>query len=109
MIKGIEALLAYFVCYFWKKCLKNDKLDIVARVISAVAGGLCMVLGYFGYEILLASLGLNGCTFGNAIASLPGNLAQAGCCIVCASFVIAALYRIKKVKKLFPYLSISVN
>ena len=102
VIKGIEALLAYFVCYFWKKCLKNDKLDIVARIISAVVGGLCMVLGYFFYESIFYG-------FGGAAASLVGNFTQAACCIVCASFVISAIYPIKRVKKLFPYLSISIH
>ena len=102
VIKGVEALLAYFVCYFWKKCLKNDKLDIVARIISAVGGGLCMVLGYFFYESILYG-------FGGAAASLVGNFTQAACCVTCACILIAALYPVKGVKKLFPYLSISIH
>ena len=96
-VKGAEALLAYFIWFLWKKIIKNTKLDVLARGFSAIVGGICMVAGYFFYEWILYG-------FGGATASLVGNLIQASCCIVCALCLIAALYPIKGMRKLFPSL-----
>ena len=101
-IKGAEALLAYFLWLAIKKTLKKEKLDVIARAISAVIGGISMVLGYFLFESLLYG-------FGGAAVALLGNLTQAACCVTCACILIAVLYQIQGVKKLFPLLNTPNN
>ena len=93
-VKGAEAFLAYFIWFLWKNIIKNTKLDIIPRAISAVVSGLCMAGGYFLYEWILYG-------FGGATASLVGNLTQAACCVACALCLISALYPVKGVRKLF--------
>lgn len=100
LIKGAEAFLAYFIWFLMKKIIKGDKWDILPRSISAVVGGFCMAIGYFLYELALYG-------FGGATAALIGNFTQGVCGAICAICLIAALFPIKGVKKLFPALTIN--
>jgi len=96
-IKGLEAFLAFWVWKMMKNIFKNEKLDVLARSIAAVCGGLFMILGYFLFECILYG-------FGGAMLSLLGNLSQAICCGICAVILIGMLYPIKAIKVLFPTL-----
>ena len=101
-IKGIEALLAYFVWRLLSKILKNAKWNFIARGASALIGGVWMAFGYFLFESVLYG-------FGGAAVSVIGNLTQAICCAICAFLLVSALQPIKGVKTLFPYLMVDRN
>ena len=98
LIKGVEALLAYFVWTAIKKLIKNEKLDILPRAIAVITGELWMILGYFLFECILYG-------FGGATLSLFGNMLQGIGCGSCAIILIGTLYPIKAIKVLFPTLS----
>ena len=97
-IKGIEAVMAYAIWRLISKILKNTKWDFIARVVSALLGGVAMAVGYFLFESVLYG-------FGGAAVSIIGNLTQGVCCAVCAILLISALSPVKGVHKLFPYLT----
>lgn len=97
VIKALDAAVAYWLFYVFKKLIKSEKLDFLPRAISAVFGEMVMVLGYFLYELIL--YGAAG-----AVSTLLGNGLQGACCLVLATAIIAALYPIKKVKEFFPAL-----
>lgn len=98
LIKGVEALLAYFVWTAIKKLIKNEKLDVLPRAIAVITGELWMILGYFLFECILYG-------FGGATLSLFGNMLQGIGCGSCAIILIGTLYPIKAIKVLFPTLS----
>lgn len=96
-VKGLDALCAYFVCRSLKKVIYREKFDFLPRAISAVAAETVMVGGYFAFESILYG-------FAGGAASLGGNALQGTFCIVCAVFLMAGLYRIRYVRRLFPLL-----
>ncbi len=98
VIKGVDAFLAWLVWAALKKCVKKQSLDILPRAVSVVAGEAFMVLGYFLFESALYQ------SFATAALSLLGNTLQGVCCGVCALILIAALYPVKSVRRLFPTL-----
>ena len=96
-IKTIDAFIAYMVWAFFKTLIKKETLDFLPRILSAIAGELVMVAGYFLFELVLYG-------FGGATLSLVGNFTQGACATVCAVIIISILYQIKAVKNLFPIL-----
>ena len=82
---------------FFKTIIKKETLDFLPRILSAIAGELVMVAGYFLFELVLYG-------FGGATLSLVGNFTQGACATVCAVIIISILYQIKAVKNLFPIL-----
>lgn len=97
LVKGLDALCAYFVWYSLKKVVFRDRTDLLPRALSAAAGEALMVGGYFVYESFLYG-------FAGAAASLSGNTLQGAFCLFCSLFLIAGLYRIRYVRRLFPAL-----
>ena len=81
-----------------KNLIKSDKLDILPRAISALAGEALMVLGYFFYEGVLLGMGMG------AAANILGNTLQGVCCLFCACVLIGALYPAKPLRRFFPKL-----
>lgn len=98
IIKGMDALVAYLLWSALKKVLKKERLDLLVRALSAVSAELCMALGYFLFESLLAG------SFAAAIPNVVGNLLQGGCCCVLAVLLCASLYHVKRLKTIFPCL-----
>ncbi len=96
-IKALDALVAYAVCALWKTIIKQERLDFIPRLFSAICGEIVMLLGYFLYESALYGIA------GGAI-SLLGNGMQGICCLTCAVALCALLYPIKSLRKIFPRL-----
>ena len=94
-LKGIVAFLACIVCWFFKKMIKNQRLDFLPRAFSAVIGELVMIAGYFLFETILYG-------FFGALPNVLGNSLQAVCCSVCAIVIVSALYAVKSVRNFFP-------
>lgn len=63
LIKGVMALVAYFLAF-------RGKGGIATRILGGVAAEVVMVLGYFAYEAALLGYGIG------AAASIPGNTVQ---------------------------------
>lgn len=97
-IKGLDALTAYFVWYGLKKLISKNSLDAVPRLLSALLGEAVMVVGYFLFESLLYG-------FAGGALALVGNTLQGITCTAFALLLIALLYPIKSVQKLFPKLN----
>lgn len=97
IIKGVLAVIAFYVSALAKKAVSKEGLDFVPRVVSAIAGELFMVFGYFLFEFILYG-------FGGAVATLVGNGLQGLCCAPCAVVIISLLYPVKAVRNFFPYL-----
>ncbi|MBQ8685833.1 MAG: ECF transporter S component [Clostridia bacterium] len=97
-IKGLTALLCYYIWALVKKCIKKEALDFLPRLFSAVFAESAMVLGYFLFECILYGVG-------GAAVALLGNALQGACCGALAIAVCAAVYPLKGVRKLFPKLS----
>lgn len=96
-IKGLDAIVAYLVWLLLKKVIRNDKLDVLPRAISALAGECVMAIGYFSYECLL--YGVSG-----ALAAVLGNVMQGLFGAVLGVALILCLVSIKPMNKLFPHL-----
>lgn len=97
-VKAFDAVVAYLVCRILKKFIKNDKLDVLPRAVSAFAGEGLMVLGYFFYEGVVLGMGMG------AAANIPGNALQGVCCLICACILIGVLYPVKFLRGFFPKL-----
>ena len=52
-VKALVSLCAYLVWYLFRSIIKNNKLDFLSRLISAIVGEIVMVFGYFLYESIL--------------------------------------------------------
>lgn len=76
LIKGLMALTAALIFRFSQK---NNKLDYLRRILSAVAAELMMIVGYFGYAGLIL-----GKDWAVALTSVPDNAIQALVGIVAA-------------------------
>ncbi len=95
VIKGAVACAAWAVHAALRRAIVRERLDFVARLLSAMAAELCMVAGYFLFESILYG-------FAGAAASLAGNFLQGGFCTACAVILAAALYPVATVRRLFP-------
>jgi len=82
VVKGIEGFLVGFL-YKKLKTLDKTKLRWVSKIIASIAGGLCMVAGYFLAEYFIFAYGFA------ALAEIPFNLLQLAAGIV-LSFPVAA-------------------
>lgn len=69
VIKGLIAVAAALICRAMLK--KMSKISVPAYIVSALAGEIIMVGGYYLYAALLL-----GKSFAGAAASVPGNLVQ---------------------------------
>lgn len=98
IIKGLDAIVAYFAWSALRTVIKTKNSDFISRILSAFLGELCMVAGYFLFDGILA-LSLTA-----ALPNLLGNALQGVCCLVCAVLLISFLQKSKKVNALFPYL-----
>lgn len=78
VIKGLMAVTAYFLTFGGKET------RTAARVVSAFAGEVVMVLGYFAYEATFLGYGMA------AAASIPGNAVQ-GAAGIAGSLLLYAL------------------
>lgn len=96
-IKALDGFVAYMVYSFLKKFLKNDGIDFVARILSALAGELCMTLGYFLFECALYGVGA-------AAVSVPGNSLQGLLCLIGGTAIVSILYHVKTFAEFFPAL-----
>ena len=78
VIKGLMALIV------WLFVKKNESVNMIKFVISAVIAELVMVAGYFAYECLL---------YGEqtALVSVPYNFLQGGLSLVCACVIMVVL------------------
>ena len=85
IIKGFEGLVIGLLCQWFKPDLTR-RLGLLLAGGLALVGLLCMVVGYFAVELFLYSLA-------PALASLPGNLLQAGASLVLGLLLALALYR----------------
>ena len=99
IIKALDAFSAYMVWILLKKCIRNERFDIIPRAISALIGEVLMVVGYLLVET---------CFYGfyGAVGAVLGNALQGACCMVLALMLTCALYPIKNVSRLFPHLKI---
>ena len=96
-IKGLDAVLGYFVWFALKTVIRGEKLDVLPRAISAMVGETFMAFGYFSYECLLYGVG-------GAMAALWGNVMQGLFGMVLATALVVCLSSIKSIRKLFPLL-----
>ena len=84
VIKALMVLVAIAVL----KMLRKTKLHVVvARVLSALAAELLMIVGYFTYEALVIGLGWG------ALVSIPFNAVQGAVAILIASLLYQLLER----------------
>lgn len=79
IIKGVMAVVAYFIFISLKKTVKHY---IPAAIVAGVVAELIMVLGYFLYACLLMGEGLA------AAASIPGNLIQGAVGVVVSTLLV---------------------
>ncbi len=98
VIKALDALIAYLLCRLLKKFIKNEKLDILPRAVSAFFGEAFMVLGYFFFEAVILKLGMG------AAADIFGNAMQGLACLIGATILVGALYPVRPVRSFFPKL-----
>lgn len=96
-VKGLDAAAAYFVWRLFKKLIRGERADVLARLPAAILAEAWMVFGYFAFECCL--YGLAG-----GAASLVGNALQGALCTVSALLLVEAFYNIKPVRRFFPLL-----
>ncbi len=99
VVKALVALVGYFAYALIKKSIKNDKIDFVARLISAILAETVMVVGYFLFESVLYG-------FAGGALALVGNCLQGVFCALGATLVVSGLYNVKYMKTIFNKLTI---
>ncbi len=97
VVKALVSLCAYLVWYLFKSVIKNNKLDFLNRLISAIVGEIVMIAGYFLYESILYG-------FAGGALALLGNTLQGACCAVVGVLLVVAITNIKYFNKIFPRL-----
>ncbi len=95
IIKGLMALVAFWVYKLMKPLFKKTRLDFIPRAVSAIAGESIMVLGYFFFEAVILSYGMG------AAASIFGNCLQAVAGTVGSVVLATAIYSSKLTKRYF--------
>ena len=85
----IKALEGFTVGFLNRKLMQKNLSLTVSAIISAVAGGLIMIVGYFTYEI-----GVLGFPVGIVLLEVPFNVVQMFVGLFVAVPIIHAIYRI---------------
>ncbi|MBQ7879650.1 MAG: ECF transporter S component [Clostridia bacterium] len=98
LIKGLDALAAWFVWSLAKKAIKKSSLDFLPRIAGAIVGEVLMTALYFFFESVILGLGLG------ALPNIAGNALQGACCAALAVAIVSALYPLKPVGQFFPHL-----
>lgn len=96
IIKGLIAVAAALICRAMLK--KLGKVVIPAYAVSALAGEMIMVGGYYLYAALLF-----GKSFAGAAASVPGNLIQGAFGLICGVVIIRIIAKTKVLSKFSTY------
>ncbi len=97
VVKSLVVIVSYYTYLIIKKGIKNDKLDFLPRIISAVLGEFLMVFGYFLFESILYG-------FAGGAMALVGNTLQGVFCGIGATLVVSILFNVKSIRKVFPKL-----
>ncbi len=92
VIKGLMALLAAVLFLALRKKIRTTSL--LPAIVSAFAGEIWMVTGYFAYESLLLGYGLA------AAASVPANLLQAAGGLVLSALLFRALCAVPAIRRM---------
>lgn len=96
VIKGLIAVAAALICRAMLK--KMPKISVPAYIVSALAGEVIMVGGYYLYAALLL-----GKSFAGAAASVPGNLVQGAFGLVCGVVIIKIIAKTRVLNKFSTY------
>ncbi|MBQ7949282.1 MAG: ECF transporter S component [Clostridia bacterium] len=96
-IKALDALIAYTVWFFLKKCFQKEKFDFIPRIFATILGESVMITGYLLYDSILYG-------FSAAFGGLFGNVMQGVFCGLIAILTVAILYHTKAARKWFPSL-----
>ena len=88
VIKGLIAVAAALIC----------RASVPAYIVSALAGEIIMVGGYYLYAALLL-----GKSFAGAAASVPGNLVQGAFGLVCGVVIIKIIAKTRVLNKFSTY------
>lgn len=96
VIKGLIAVAAALICRAMLK--KLSKISVPAYIVSALAGEIIMVGGYYLYAALLL-----GKSFAGAAASVPGNLVQGAFGLVCGVVIIKIIAKTRVLNKFSTY------
>lgn len=96
VIKGLIAVAAALICRAMLK--KMPKISVPAYIVSALAGEIIMVGGYYLYAALLL-----GKSFAGAAASVPGNLVQGAFGLVCGVVIIKIIAKTRVLNKFSTY------
>lgn len=96
VIKGLIAVAAALICRAMLK--KMPKVSVPAYIVSALAGEIIMVGGYYLYAALLL-----GKSFAGAAASVPGNLVQGAFGLVCGVVIIKIIAKTRVLNKFSTY------
>ena len=99
-LKAGVALIGYYLYIVCKKVIKKECMDCISRLIAAITAEIFMAVGYFVFEWALYGLAA-------AVAGLPFNFLQGGCAVVCVVALLAALYPMPIMHKIFPALKYS--
>lgn len=96
VIKGLIAVATALICRAMLK--KMPKISVPAYIVSALAGEIIMVGGYYLYAALLL-----GKSFAGAAASVPGNLVQGAFGLVCGVVIIKIIAKTRVLNKFSTY------
>ena len=97
-VKALMSAAGYLIWAALKRAVKSEKFDFAARFVAALAAESIMVVGYFLYEGFVLGLGLG------AAANILYNVFQGLTGLIGAEVLVAALYPVKSVRRLFPRL-----
>lgn len=99
VIKGLVAAAGWGLYVLFKKLIRKDGVDFLPRLLSGVVAECIMVFGYLLFEAFVLGVGAA------ALASVLGNVLQAACGCVGAVALMAAMYPVPAVRRLFPAFS----
>ncbi len=94
VIKGSMAAVAYAVAVLLKKAIRKNRMDFLARGVSAFCAEFLMACGYFLYDTAL--YGIAG-----GAAGIVGNVLQGCFGLVCGVLLAAVLRSVPPVNSLF--------
>ena len=100
VIKTCVALIGYYLYVVCKKLIRREGIDFLPRLLAAIASEIFMALGYCVFEWIVYGAAA-------AVAGIPFNLLQGGCATVCVVALLAALYPMPIMHKIFPALKYS--
>ena len=99
VIKGLVAAAGWGLYTVVKKAIRKDGIDFLPRLLSGLIAECIMVFGYLLYEAVVLGYGAA------ALASVLGNGLQAVCGCIGAVALMAAMYPVPAVRRLFPAVS----